>query len=180
MKKYILLFLISCMSTSILAKAKENVKGIDKRFKNLELLNKVLHLVEQNYYREVDHDKLIGGALKGLMSTLDPHSAFLDKNIFTKMQEETKGEFGGLGIEVTQKDGVLLVITPIDDTPAYRAGIKAGDKIVEINGESTLGLVLDEAVEKMRGELNSKIKLGIIRKGVDGIKYFTLKRELLR
>ena len=152
----------------------------ENRFKNLELLNKVIHLVEENYYREVDHEKLIQGALKGLMSTLDPHSAFLDKNIFLKMQEETKGEFGGLGIEVTQKDGILLVITPIEDTPAFKAGIKSGDKIVEINGDTTIGLSLDEAVEKMRGKLNSTIKLGISREGVDGLKYFSLKREIIK
>ena len=139
--------LIYCLS-ALSATSGEKIDS--KRFKNLELLNKVIHLVEENYYRQVDHEKLIQGALKGLMSTLDPHSAFLDKNIFLKMQEETKGEFGGLGIEVTQKDGILLVITPIEDTPAFKAGIKSGDKIIEINGESTIGLNLDEAVEKMR------------------------------
>ena len=129
--------------------------------------------------REIDHFKLINGALKGLMSTLDPHSAFLDKNIFHKMQE-TKGEFGGLGIEVTQKDGILVVITPIEDTPAFKAGILSGDKIIEINGETTIGLSLDEAVEKMRGELNSVIKLGVSRDGEDKVIHFSLKREVIK
>ena len=101
--------------------------AVDKtRFEKLELFNKVLFLIENQYYREVDTEKLIQGALKGMMSTLDPHSSFLGKEVFSKMQEETRGEFGGLGIEVTQKDGVLVVTTPIDDTPAFRAGIKAG------------------------------------------------------
>src|SRR5690606_27675217 len=93
------------------------------RFEKLELFNKVLFLVEVQYYREVDTEKLIEGALKGMMQTLDPHSAFLDKEVFQKMNEDTAGEFGGLGVEVTQKDGVLVVITPIDDTPAFKAGL---------------------------------------------------------
>ena len=103
------------------------------RYEKLELFNKVLYLIESQYYREVDTEKLIEGAMNGMMNTLDPHSAFLDREIFAKMQEETSGEFGGLGIEVTQKDGLLVIITPIEDSPAYKAGIKPGDKIVEIN-----------------------------------------------
>lgn len=155
--------------------------AVDKtRFEKLELFNKVLFLIENQYYREVDTEKLIQGALKGMMSTLDPHSSFLGKEVFSKMQEETRGEFGGLGIEVTQKDGVLVVTTPIDDTPAFRAGIKAGDKIVEINHESTLGITLEKAVEIMRGKANTKIIVGIIRVGVEGIKQFTLKRQIIK
>ena len=115
-----------------------------------------------------------------MVSSLDPHSSFLDEEVFKKMQEETSGEFGGLGIEVTQKDGVLIVITPIEDTPAYKAGIKSGDKIVEIDGSPTSGLLLEEAVEKMRGELGSSIVLGISRKGEKEILSFKLKRETIK
>ena len=93
------------------------------------------------------------------------------------MQNDTNGEFGGLGIEVTQKDGVIYVVTPIDDTPAYRAGVKAADKIVEINHDSILGYTLDEAIDKMKGKEGSKIHLGIMRAGEKGIKHFELKRE---
>src|SRR5690606_24405353 len=125
----------------------------------------------------VDTSKLIEGAIKGMMQTLDPHSAFLDQDVFTKMQEDTSVEFGGLGIDVSQKDGIIVVITPIDDTPAYRAGIKAGDKIVEIDHEATIGMTLEEAVDRMRGKSNSKISVGIIRDGVEGIKTYDLKRE---
>src|SRR5690606_9725180 len=150
------------------------------RFEKLELFNKVLFLVEGQYYREVDTEKLIEGALKGMMQTLDPHSAFLDKAVFQKMNEDTAGGFGGLGVEVTQKDGVLVVITPIDDTPAFKAGIRTGDKIVEIDGESTIGLSLDEAVDKMRGKPNSKITIGIIRSGVEGVKQYTLNRQKIK
>jgi carboxyl-terminal processing protease len=150
------------------------------RFEKLEIFNKVLYLIESQYYRPVDTEKLIEGAIKGMMNTLDPHSTFLDEKVFSKMQEDTQGEFGGLGIEVSQKDGVLVVITPIDDTPAFKAGIKSGDKIVEINHESTLGLTLEEAVDKMRGKPGSKITVGIAREGNDGIKRYELVRKAIK
>lgn len=150
------------------------------RFEKLELFNKVLFLIEGQYYRQVDTEKLIEGALKGMMQTLDPHSAFLDKDVFRKMNEDTAGEFGGLGVEVTQKDGVLVVITPIDDTPAFKAGLRSGDKIVEINGDSTVGLSLEEAVDKMRGKPDSKVTVGVIRVGTEGVKHFTMKRQKIK
>ena len=150
------------------------------RYEKLELFNKILHVVENQYYRDVDITKLIDGALKGMMNTLDPHSTFLDKKIFKKMQDDTKGEYGGLGIEVTQKDGVLIIITPIEDSPAFRAGLKPGDKIVEINGDSTLGITLNEAVEKMNGSPKTSIDLGILRKGEKETRYFSIKREIIK
>ncbi len=150
------------------------------RFEELELFNKVLYLIENQYYRKVDTNKLIEGALKGMMDTLDPHSAFLNKEFFKKMQNDTDGEFGGLGIEVTQKDGVVYVVTPIDDTPAFKAGIKSKDKIVEINHESILGMTLDESTDRMKGDIGTKIHLGIVREGEKGIKHFTIKRERIK
>ncbi len=150
------------------------------RYEKLEVFNKILHVVENQYYRDVDTNKLIDGALKGMLTTLDPHSAFLDTKVFKKMQDDTRGEYGGLGIEVTQKDGILVIITPIEDSPAFRAGIKPGDKIVEINGDSTLGVTLNEAVEKMNGEPNSEIQLGIVRKGEKSIRTFKIKREIIK
>jgi len=96
------------------------------------------------------------------------------------MQEDTKGEYGGLGIEVTQKDGVLVIVTPIEDSPAYKVGLKSGDKIVEINQDSTLGITLEEAVDKMKGELGTVISLGVIRKGVKDIQYFKVKRQIIK
>lgn len=149
------------------------------RFEKLELLNKVLFLVESQYYREVNTDKLIEGAINGMMETLDPHSAYLDSEVFSKMQEETSGEFGGLGIEVTQKDGILVIITPIEDSPAFKAGLKAGDKIVEINHESMVGSTLQQAVDKLRGKMKTKIILGIAREGVDGVKNYEIIREIV-
>ncbi len=150
------------------------------RFEQLELFNKVLHLIETQYYRPVNTEKLIEGALKGMMETLDPHSTFLNKEFFEKMQNDTQGEFGGLGLEVTQRDGVIYVITPIDDTPAFRAGILSKDKMVEINHEPIVGLSLEQAMEKMRGKIGESIHLGIVREGVEGIKHFNLKRELIK
>ncbi|MDA8793618.1 S41 family peptidase, partial [Bacteriovoracaceae bacterium] len=150
------------------------------RFEQLELFNKVLHLVETQYYRQVDTSKLIEGAIKGMMETLDPHSAFLNKEFFKKMKDDTSGEFGGLGIEVTMKDGIIYVVTPIEDSPAYKVGIKARDKIVEIDHESILGWTLDQAIEKMKGKESTKIHLGVIREGVKGLKHFELKRQKIK
>ena len=150
------------------------------RFEKLELFNKVLHLIETQYYRPVSTEKLIEGALKGMMETLDPHSAFLNKDFFEKMQNDTAGEFGGLGLEVTQKDGIVYIVTPIDDTPAFRAGIKPRDKLVEINNEPIIGMMLDQVIEKMRGQVGEKINLGIIREGQDGIKQYKLQREVIK
>ncbi len=150
------------------------------RFEQLELFNKVLYLIETQYYRDVSTEKLVEGALKGMMETLDPHSTFLNKEFFAKMQNDTAGEFGGLGIEVTQKDGVILVVTPIDDTPAFKAGIRSKDKIVEIDHEPIIGLSLEQVIEKMRGKVGQKITLGIAREGEDSVKQFTLKREIIK
>ena len=152
------------------------------RFEKLELFNKVLHLIETQYYREVDTEILIQGALKGMMSTLDPHSSFLDKEFFSKMQEDTQGEFGGLGIEVTQKEGIIYVITPIDDTPAFRAGLRSGDKIFEIDHTNVIGIDLEKAVDLMRGKAGSKVNIGIKRE-IDGkakILHFDLAREVIK
>lgn len=150
------------------------------RFEQLELFNKVLHLVETQYYRPVSTEKLIEGALRGMMDTLDPHSSFLNRDFFEKMQNDTKGEFGGLGLEVTQKEGVIYIITPIDDTPAFRAGIQPKDKLVEINHEPIVGMTLEQAIEKMRGKVGDTINLGIMREGLDSIKYFNLRREIIK
>lgn len=150
------------------------------RFEDLELFNKVLYLIENQYYRQVDTSKLIEGAINGMMETLDPHSSFLNKEFFKKVKNETDGEFGGLGIEVTEKDGFLYVITTIDDTPAFKAGLKPKDKIVEINHEPIVGLPLNEAVKKMRGKIGAKIHLGISREGKKEILHFDIKREKIK
>lgn len=177
-------FLIAISFCSAHANENKNLpqKSEDKtaRFEQLDLFNKVLHLVETQYYRDVSTEKLIEGAIKGMMETLDPHSGFLNKEFFEKMQNDTQGEFGGLGLEVTSKEGVIYIITPIEDTPAFRAGIRPKDKLVEINHEPIVGLSLEQAVEKMKGKIGESIHLGVIREGIEGIKHFNLKRELIK
>lgn len=180
MKRVLCSLLLFTVTLSFAATPTPSNDALKKsRYEKLELFNKVLYLIESQYYREVDTEKLIAGAINGMMSTLDPHSAYLDSEIFAKMQEETSGEFGGLGIEVTQKDGILVIITPIEDSPAFKAGIKAGDKIVEINHESMVGVTLQQAIDRLRGKTKTKIVLGIVREGVDGIKNFELTREIV-
>lgn len=169
-------FIISLLFVSSISLANAVTKS---RYEELELFNKVLYLIESQYYRPVDTKKLVEGAIKGMMDTLDPHSAFLNKEFFKKMQNDTDGKFGGLGIEVTQKDGVVYVVTPIDDTPAFEAGILSRDKIVEINHDSVLGLTLDETIERMKGKDGEAIHLGIVREGVKGLKHFNMKRKTI-
>lgn len=157
-----------------------NDEQIKSRFEELELFNKILYMIESQYYRPISMERLIQGAIKGMMETLDPHSAFLDKEIFSKLQDDTSGEFGGLGIEIKQKDGVIYVITALEDTPAYRAGLRNGDKIVEIDHEPTLGITLEEAIKKMKGPTHSKVIIGIAREGVNGVKSIEIIREKIK
>ncbi|MBU1002925.1 MAG: S41 family peptidase [Proteobacteria bacterium] len=128
----------------------------------LKRFSQVLDLVETNYVREVPREELINGAIRGLLQDLDPHSMFMDPEDFQEMQISTSGEFGGIGIEISIKDGRLMVITPIEDTPAYEAGLQAGDLILEIDGQSTQDITLLEAVKKIRGPKGTKVKLTIL------------------
>ncbi len=176
LRVFLILGLLFGVSGSINVYAKKQ----RSRYKTLELFSKVLHLIETQYYRPVDTQKVIQGALKGMMDTLDPHSMFLDEEYFKKMKEDTQGEFGGLGIEVTQKDGIIVVITPIDDSPAAKAGIKPGDRIIELNHESLLGLTLDQSMDKMRGKPGTSLLLGIKREGQRGLIHIKIKRGIIK
>ncbi len=151
-----------------------------ERYQDLQLFAKVLNLVQQYYVEEVDTKKLIYGGIKGMLRELDPHTNFLPPDVFAEFESETSGEFGGLGIEITIQDGVLTVISPIEDTPAWKAGIKAGDKVVEINGESTKGLSLAEAALRMKGKLGTKVRMGIFREGFDKPKEFAIERGTVK
>lgn len=153
---------------------------VKERYSDLQLFAKVLNLVQQYYVEEVDIKKLIYGGVKGMLKELDPHTNFLPPEVFKEFESETAGEFGGLGIEITVQNGVLTVISPIEDTPAWKAGIQAGDKIVEINGESTKGLSLAEAATKMKGSLGAKVKLGVFREGFTKPKIFVVARGVVK
>lgn len=152
----------------------------EERYQDLELFAKVLNLVQQYYVEPVDTKKLIYGGIKGMLKELDPHTNFLPPDIYKEFESETSGEFGGLGIEITLQKGILTIISPIEDTPAWKAGLKAGDKIVEVNGESTKGLSLVEAAQKMKGKKGSKVTLGIFRDGFDRPKDFTIERGVVK
>jgi carboxyl-terminal processing protease len=134
-------------------------------FRQLKLFGDVFERVRAEYVEEVTDEQLVEAAINGMLTALDPHSGYLDAKKYRDMQVQTKGEFGGLGIEVTMEDGLVKVVSPIDDTPAFRAGIKAGDVITHINEEPVLGLSLAEAVERMRGPVDSPIDLTLRRPG---------------
>ncbi len=134
-------------------------------YKELNLFGEVLEVVRADYVGKVSDEKLVEGAINGMLTSLDPHSNYMDTKDFNDMKVQTRGEFGGLGIEVSMENGLVKVISPIDDTPAARAGLKPGDVITQLDGQPVQGMTLPQAVEKMRGPINSDIKLTIRRKG---------------
>ena len=135
-------------------------------YEQLDLFGDIFERIRGQYVEEVEPKDLIEAAINGMLTSLDPHSSYLPPDDFDDMQVQTRGEFGGLGIEVTQEDGFVKVVSPMDDTPAAAAGIQSGDFITHVNGESLMGLLLDEAVEKMRGPVGSEIVLTIVREGL--------------
>lgn len=139
-----------------------------------------LSLVKKNYVEEVDEEKLVYGAIKGMLSSLDPHSSFMPPEAFNEMQIDTKGEFGGLGIQIGMKDNILTIIAPIEDTPADEAGVKAGDKIIKIDGESTKDISLHDAVSKLRGKRGTSVTITILREGLDKTLDITIVRDIIK
>jgi carboxyl-terminal processing protease len=134
-------------------------------YQQLDLFGDVFERIRSNYVEEVDEGALIEAAINGMLTSLDPHSSYLPPRDFDSMQVQTRGEFGGLGIEVTQEDGFVRVITPMDDTPAMEAGVEAGDFITHVDGEALLGLTLEQAVDLMRGPVGSEIVITVVREG---------------
>jgi carboxyl-terminal processing protease len=149
-------------------------------YKQLDLFGDVLERVRTDYVEKPDDSKLIESAINGMLSSLDPHSAFLNRKHFNDMQVQTRGEFGGLGIEVTMENNIVKVVAPIDDTPAARAGVMANDLITHLDGEQIVGLTLEQAVEKMRGKVGTAITLTIQRKGNDDPLELRIVRDRIR
>lgn len=149
-------------------------------YKQLNLFGDVFERVRSQYVEETTDKDLVENAVNGMLTSLDPHSAYLNEDRFAEMQVNTRGEFGGLGIEVTMENGFVKVVSPIDDTPAFRAGVQAGDYITHIDGESVLGLTLSEAVDKMRGKVATDIDLTISREDADGPLDITITRDIIK
>jgi len=149
-------------------------------YRQLDLFGDVLERVRSDYVEEPEDAKLIESAINGMLAALDPHSAFLNAKSFRDMQVQTRGEFGGLGIEVTMEKGVVKVVSPIDDTPAARAGLHSGDLITHLDDEQIQGLTLQQAVEKMRGQVNTPIKLTVVRKGEEEPLQIKVVRAIIR
>ncbi|MDF2617368.1 MAG: carboxyl-terminal protease [Xanthobacteraceae bacterium] len=148
-------------------------------YRQLNLFGDVFERVRADYVEKPDDGKLVESAINGMLSSLDPHSTYMDAKDFRDMQVQTRGQFGGLGIEVTMEDGLVKVVAPIDDTPAAKAGVQAGDLIAKLDGEEVKGMTLNQAVDKMRGAVSTPIKLTIIRKGADKPLELTLTRDII-
>lgn len=182
------LYLIVCMTigffayyrgiTPLIAQAPDN--DDNNIYKQLELFNTVISKVQNDYVKEVSARDLIYGALKGMLSSLDSHSQFMDPESYTEMRVDTEGQFGGLGIEITLKDHILTVVSPIEDTPAYRAGVESNDRIIKIDGKSTKNMTLTEAVKKLRGEPGSIVRINVLRPETNEFLEFDLTRDIIK
>lgn len=151
----------------------------DKIYESLEQFSKILHYVEENYVDEVDESKLVLGAIKGMLSTLDPHTFYLSPDFYKELRSDTAGKFGGVGLEVSIKDDALIIVSPMEGSPADRAGVQAGDKIIRIDGNLTHDMNLVDAVKSMRGPSKTKVVLTLFREGWKTTKDFSLTREII-
>lgn len=149
-------------------------------YESVKIFTEVLSIVKKNYVDEVKTKDLVYGAVKGMLSSLDPHSGFMPPNAFKELQVDTKGEFGGIGIQIGIKDNFLTVIAPIEDTPAYRAGIKAGDRIIKIDDQNARDMAIHDAVSKMRGPKGTIVKITIMREELKEPKEFTMERDIIK
>ena len=177
----LVLAVLAAGSTMVsLARSQSASAANSEIYRQLDLFGEVLERVRSDYVEKPDDSKLIEAAINGMLTALDPHSAYLNPKHFRDMQVQTRGEFGGLGIEVTMENSVIKVVSPIDDTPASKAGIQSGDLIFALDGEPVQGLTLQEAVEKMRGKVGTSIKISLRRTNVKDPIDLTLTRETIK
>src|SRR5256712_1936437 len=169
--------LVSMFAGAVMAKRLPSQGGV---YENLKVFTEALSYVESNYVEEVEPDKVIQGAIRGMLKTLDPHSSYMPPDVYREMQVETEGRFGGLGIEITMRDDFLTVGSPIEGTAAFRAGIQPGDQIIKVDGESTKEMSLVDAVKKLRGAEGSSVTIAIFRQGFTEPKDFTLSRAVIQ
>ena len=156
------------------------VSAIDRTtYKGLKTFSEVLDMVDKNYVEPVETDKLLQGAINGMIKSLDPHSSFMTAEMYKELEVETRGSFGGIGIEITLLKDVLTVVSPIEDTPAYNAGVKAGDQIIRINGKSTKDITVLDAVKQLRGPKDTKVNITILREGMAKPKDIELIRSII-
>ncbi len=182
-KIFVSLFLVSIFLLGIYigAHGKRTAQGGESKeiYEYLRTFSDVIDLVKRNYVEEVKDKDIVYAAIKGILESLDPHSSFLPPDMYKEMQTDTKGEFGGIGIEITIKDGFPTVITPIEDTPAYKAGMKAGDHIVKIDGKPTKNMGLMDVVKLIRGPKGKAVTLTVAREGTQGLKEYTVVRDII-
>ncbi len=174
----IFVFIVGFMSGDITAS--RNSAQANVVFGKLKIFGDVLSVIQGSYVEEPNMDDLVQGAIKGMLQTLDPHSSYLTPDMLKQVEVETKGVFGGLGIEIGVKDGVLTVIAPIDDTPAFRAGLQAGDRIVKIEKESTRDMTVIDAVKRLRGEPGTKVTISVLREGLSEARDYTISRDIIK
>ncbi|NOR10602.1 MAG: PDZ domain-containing protein [Desulfovibrionaceae bacterium] len=180
-KKYFVIFTtcLAVITFSFWERSHQVEAGTQETYKNLEAFSNVLNLLQQNYVEEIDSSEVIEGAIKGMLATLDPHSSYMKPDDFQELKIETKGSFSGIGIEITMKDGILTVVSPIEGTPAFKMGVQAQDKILKIDDESTKDMSLMEAVKKLRGPKGTKVTISIHREGLTELKDITIIRNVI-
>lgn len=183
-RSIVIWFIALSLTTLVLGNELKSVtKPQDQKYplyKELELFADVLAIVQKSYVKEVSVKDLIHGAVKGVIDTLDPHSQFLTAEAYKEIKIETEGEFGGLGIEITIKDGYLTIVTPLEDTPAFKAELKPGDRIIKIDGKSTKNISINEAVKLLRGQPGTTVNLTIMRKDKKEFMEFSVERDYIK
>jgi carboxyl-terminal processing protease len=176
----ILVLVVSVLAFFSLASSGIERKKKDELYKQVELFSDALTIIQTDYVDEAKPKDLIYGALKGMLSSLDPHSQFMDPDAYNELRVDTEGKFGGLGIEITMNDGLLTIVTPIEDTPAWKAGIKANDRIVKINNQLTRDMTISDAVKLMRGEPGETVNLSILRESEKKLLDFKIVRDIIK